>query len=725
MNTLKIEVGQDGVALITIDLPDRPFNVFTAAFVAELAAAVEQVLSSDTIKGAIITSGKSSFFTGADLKDMVGAFDRGLTATEAIDLFKSERETMRRMETGGKPFAAAINGLALGGGLELCLACHYRVLIDNPTAQVGLPEVNVGLLPAGGGTQRLPRMIGIQKALPLLLSGACLSPAEALRLGIVDTVVPAESLVNAARSWVLDHPAAQQAWDVKGYKVPGGVGALASQANHVFSSGMAEIRSRTQDNYPAPVAIMSAVYEGTQLPIDIGLQIEAKYFGTLIVNPVARNLMRTMFINKRICDKLGSRPAAPPKSAIKKLGIIGAGMMGAGIAYVAAGVGIEVVLIDTTQEHADKGKDYAVKLLQKDIAKNRTTQEKADALLARIQSTTDYALLNDCELAIEAVFEDRSSKADIIRKLESVLPASAIIASNTSTLPITGLAQNFTRTSQFIGIHFFSPVERMPLVEIILGQYTSNETLAKAMDFVGQLGKTPIVVNDSPGFYTSRIFCSYIDEGMAMLEEGVNPALIENAARMSGMSTGPLAVVDEVSLDLQKKVIDQAIADGLPEKFLRSHARNVVNTFNQIGRLGRKTGGGFYEFPVGEKKHLWSGLETLYPHMASQPEVSDVQNRLMYIQALETARCLEEGVIEQPMHADLGSILGLGFPTWAGGTVSFIETIGLQKFVDDCRSLASQHGARFEPSAWLIERAQNDARFYSADPVPARDRKRS
>ncbi|RJG00825.1 3-hydroxyacyl-CoA dehydrogenase NAD-binding domain-containing protein [Noviherbaspirillum sedimenti] len=714
MRTLSLEIGTDGIALITIDLPDRPFNVFTPEFIEDLAAAVETVIASDAIKGAVITSGKTNFLAGADLKEIAQACELTQTTAQAPDRFKAERATMRRMETGGKPFAAAINGLALGGGLELCLACHYRVISDDPRTVVGLPEVTVGLLPGGGGTQRLPRMLGIEKALPLLLNGTSIMPAQAKDLGIVDASVPAADLIATARRWVLENPAAQQPWDRKGYRLPGGAGALAAHANGSFSVGMAAIRSRTQGNYPAPLAILSAVYEGTQLPIDRGLQVEGKYFETLIRNPVARNLIRTMFINKRMCDKLGGRPRDIPKSAVRKLGVIGAGMMGAGIAYAAAGVGIDVVLLDATQEKAEKGRDYSSAIVAKEIEKNRFTREQGASLLGRICATTDYALLADCDLVIEAVFENRAIKAEVIGNIDMVLKASAVIASNTSTLPITGLAQNARRAGQFIGLHFFSPVERMPLVEIIVGKETSPETLARSMDFVGQLRKTPIVVQDSPGFYTSRVFCTYVDEGMAMLEEGVNPALIENAARMCGMATGPLAVLDEVSLDLQKKVIDQAIADGLPNKFLRVHAQNVVLKMNEIGRLGRKSGGGFYDFPVGEKKHLWPGLHQIYPIKTEQPSLDEVRNRLMYIQALETARCIEEGLITLPMHADLGSILGLGFPTWSGGALSFIETVGLQKFVEECRHLAARIGPRFAPSEWLAERARGGQSFYPA-----------
>jgi 3-hydroxyacyl-CoA dehydrogenase/enoyl-CoA hydratase/3-hydroxybutyryl-CoA epimerase len=704
MTTLSLDVGSDGIAIIRIDLPDRSVNIFTPDFVRDLGEAVETVIANEEIKGAVLSSGKSNFLAGADLKDILRSID-GSAAPAGIERFAAERAIMRRMETGGKPFAAAIDGAALGGGFELCLACHYRVAVDNPKAVLGLPEVTVGLLPAGGGTQRLPRMLGIEKALPLLLNGNSVSPAEAKTLGLVDALAPAADLIDAARSWLLDHPTADQPWDRKGYRIPGGSGALAPHAAGSFSTGMAALRSRTNGNYPAPLAILSAVYEGTQLPFDHGLAIEAKYFETLVRGPVAGNLIRTMFVNKRACDKLEGRPAGVPRGVVRKLGVVGAGMMGAGIAYAAAAAGIDVVLIDATQEKAEHGRAYSAAALDKELAKERMTRAQAATLLGRISAGTDYAALAGCELVVEAVFEQRALKSEVIGKIADAMHGEGLIASNTSTLPITSLAGASQRPQQFIGLHFFSPVERMPLVEIIVGEQTAPETLAHAMDFVAQLRKTPIVVHDSPGFYTSRTFCAYVDEGMAMLEEGVNPALIENAARLCGMATGPLAVLDEVSLDLQKKVIDQAIEDKLAPKFLREHAQSVVRRMNEIGRLGRKSGGGFYAFPAGARKHLWPGLGELYPLKAEQPSLEHVQQRLMFIQALESARCVEEGVITQPMHADLGSILGLGFPSWTGGALSYIDTVGVRQFVDGCSALAEQVGPRFAPPESLLRRA--------------------
>lgn len=711
-NTLTFDVDSNGVALIHLDLPQRSINIFTDELVSELTDVVERVVEDPAIKGAVLTSGKTGFLAGADLKQLVSAYDQGIDALQASRRFERENRLFRRMENGGKPFAAAINGLALGGGLEICLACHYRILVDSPKALIGLPEVTVGLLPAGGGTQRLPRMIGIEAALPLLLDGNILAPLQALELGVVDALANPEQLISLAKDWVLSHPDARQPWDTKGFQIPGGAGSLAAHAQRTFRDGTATLKHKTQGNYPAPLAILACVYEGTQTTLDIGLRIESKYFGTLLANPVARNLMRTLFINKAAADKLEHRPQGIDRQLVRKVGVIGAGMMGAGIAYVAALAGIDVVLLDATQANADKGRQYSVNLLEKSLKRGQTTQQKAEAVLARITATCDYALLDGCELVVEAVFESRTVKAEVIARCDEVLGDDATFCSNTSTLPISGLAEHARRPEQFIGLHFFSPVERMPLVEIIVGRATSQTTLARALDFVGQLKKTPIVVNDSPGFYTSRIFCSFIDEGMAMLAEGVNPALIENAARQAGMATGPLAVTDEVALDLQLKVALQAEEDGLEDKFRRLHALPVIRRFNELGRLGRKTGGGFYEFPEGGKKHLWSGLAELYPLAQAQPEVDEVRNRLLYIQALESARCVEEGVIDRASDADLGSILGIGFPSWTGGALSFIDTVGLSAFIDECERLAERHGARFAPSSWLRERALSQQTFY-------------
>ena len=719
-NNIHMEVVADGIALVTLDVAARSVNVFTPEFTAELSEVIESLRDREDIVGAIITSGKKSgFMAGADLMDFVHLHDKNITPTQAAQVVAPAAAALRRLELCGKPVAAAINGFALGGGFELCLACHYRVLVDSAKAVVGLPEVTVGLLPAGGGTQRLPRLIGIKNALPLLLTGRHVSPGEALKLGLVNALASADNLISLARQWVLEHPGRKQAWDIKGFAVPGGAGAMAPHSNESFSVGMAKIRRDTQDNEPAPLAILSCVYEGTQLPIDAGLKIESGYFGQLLAGPVARNLMRTMFIHQGAARKLSKRPAGIEKTTVQKLGVLGAGMMGAGIAQVAAAAGIYVVLLDATQASADAGKTRAANGYARDVKAGRGSQHEADEKLARIHATSEFEALNGCDFIVEAVFEDRAVKGEVYKKAALALgqlPEGFVMATNTSTLPVTGLAELWIDPQEFIGLHFFSPVERMSLVEIIQGRQTSAHALARALDFVAQLGKVPIVVNDSPGFYTSRIFCAYIDEGMAMLAEGVSPALIENAARQAGFATPPLAVTDEVSLDLQERVIGQAIADGLEPKFLRQHAQAVVAAMVSKGRLGRKSAGGFHDFPAGQPKRLWQGLSELFPPAGTQPDVQTVKNRLLYIQALESARCVEESVVPEASDADLGSILALGFPKWTGGTLSFIETIGAAAFITECDRLAGLYGERFRPSSWLRQRATSRQAFY---PSPA------
>ncbi|MGQ0834672.1 MAG: 3-hydroxyacyl-CoA dehydrogenase NAD-binding domain-containing protein [Gammaproteobacteria bacterium] len=721
MTTLQLAVGADGIAVLTIDVPDRSMNVVTPEFQADLAAAIERITKSAEVRGAVITSGKSnSFLAGADLKDLATAYDRGITAAQGAQWSQALSAIYRRLETCGKPVAAAINGLALGGGLELALACHYRVLADHPKAVVGTPEVTVGLLPGAGGTQRLPRLIGVEKSLPLLAQGTHVKPQDALKLGVVHELAPADQVIEAARRWLAGSPDAQAPWDRKGFRIPGGTGILSPGANLAFMTGTSLTAKTTQHNYPAPIAILSCVFEGTQVPIDLGLRIESKYFGQLLAGPVARNLMRTMFVNRGLADKLARRPAGVPKSEVKKLGLLGAGMMGAGIAYVSARAGMDVVLLDSTLELAEKGKSYSASLLRKEIERGRATQAGVDATLARIKATTDYTDLAGCDLVIEAVFENRAIKADVTRKAEDVMPKAATFASNTSTLPITGLAQASKRPKQFIGVHFFSPVEKMPLVEIIVGKKTSEETIARALDYVGQLKKTPIVVNDGRGFYTSRCFGTFTQEGMAMLQDGIAPALIENAARMAGMPVGPLAVSDEVTIDLQWKVMKQEEQD-LGAKYKKPAGYDVVRIMcEDVKRPGRRFGGGFYDYPADGRKFLWAGLEQLFPRRADQPRVEEVKKRLLYRQALETARCFEEGVLTQPADGDLGSILGWGFPAYTGGTLSFIDTLGVRTFVDECKRMTKLYGARFRPSRWLAERADAGQDFYSSQTNGAR-----
>ncbi len=605
----------------------------------------------------------------------------------------------------------------MGGGLELALACHYRVLADAPKVVVGLPEVTVGLLPGAGGTQRLPRLIGVAAALPLMAEGRHVKPAEALKLGIVHELAAPEQVVERARRWLASSPEPVQPWDKKGFKVPGGAGMQNPAVAQTFMVGNALVAKAGWRNYPAPLAILSAVFEGSQLPFDRALAVESKYFGKLLSGPVARNMMRTLFVNKNLADGLARRPKDVPPGKVTRLGMLGAGMMGAGIAYVSARAGIEVVLLDVTLEAAENGKDYSRQLFRKGVERGQVTQQQADAALALIRPTVDYADLDGCELVVEAVFENRQLKADVTAKAEAVLPKSAVFASNTSTLPITGLARASQRPARFIGLHFFSPVDRMPLLEIIMGQKTSQETLARALDFAGQLRKTPIVVNDSRGFYTSRVIGTFVNEAQAMLAEGVNPALIENAARMAGMPAGPLVVSDEITIELQWKITCQAEQD-LGGRFVKPAGYDVLKKMVELGRLGRRQGGGYYDYPPDGPKRLWPGLREHWPVAEKQPPVGELVERFLVIEALESARCVEEGVITEPADADLGSVFGIGYPAWTGGALSYIDMVGAEAFYKTCKDFAKRFGPRFKPSRWLKKRAAAGATFH---PVPGRE----
>ncbi len=711
-NTIQYHVDADGIALLTIDLPGKSMNVLTPEMMDDLETLIDRLAGDDAVKGAVVTSGKKAFIAGADIKEMVTAYDRGMSEKETYEFSHALNRRLRKMETCGKPIAVAINGLALGGGLEVCLAGHYRVMVDDPRAVLGFPEVGIGLLPGAGGTQRTPRLIGVEATLPMILQSKNISPQQALELGLVHELAAADQVVEQARQWVLQSGDPVQPWDKKGFKVPGGAGAMTPKNAQNYMVGASLIAGTTYHNYPAPISALSAIYEGCIVPIDAGLDIESQYFGKLLAGPVARNMMRTLFVNKSAADKLSRRPKGIDKTQVKKLGILGAGMMGAGIAYVSAKAGINVVLLDTDMEGAERGKAYSTQLLDKAIAKGRSTEAKKNALLELIHTTTDYADLEGCDLVIEAVFEDVQIKADVTAKTEAVIPTSAIFASNTSTLPITGLAEASQRPDQFIGIHFFSPVDKMPLVEVIVGEKTSDEAIARSLDYIQQIRKTPIVVNDSRGFFTSRVFATYTSEGMRMLAEGINPALIENGAKMAGMPVGPLAVTDEVTLELSLKV-GKTTAQAMGLNYPSNPAdETVVKMVETLDRKGKRFGKGFYDYPKDAKKHLWPGLAEQFPLTAEQPGVDSVKQRLLHIQALETARCLEENVLTHPADGDVGSIFGIGFPAWTGGALSYIETVGLQQFVDDCDRLAEQHGERFKVSDALRQRAANNQSFY-------------
>ncbi len=711
-NTIQYAVDQDGIALLTIDLPGMPMNVLTPELMEDLSTLTEKAAADDAVKGIVLTSAKKAFIAGADIKDMVSAYDRGISHQEAAEFSYQLNATLRKMETCGKPVAVAINGLALGGGLEVCLAGHYRVLATDTGAVLGFPEVNIGLLPGAGGTQRTPRLIGFRNAATMILQCKNQKPEQALKMGLVHELAPACEVVERARQWVLEKGDPEQPWDKKGFKIP--YGGLASPGTaQTFMGGNALLARATKHNYPAPISAQSAMFEGCATSFDAGLKIESQYFGALLAGPVARNMMRSLFVNKGKADKLARRPEGIEKTRVKKLGVLGAGMMGAGIAYVSARVGIEVVLLDTNQEAADRGKGYSEGLLKKAIERGYSSEEKAAALLGLITATSSYHDLQGCDLIIEAVFESVEIKADVTAKTEAVVPETCIFASNTSTLPITGLAKASQRPEQFIGLHFFSPVDKMPLVEIILGEKTNDEAIARSLDYIQQIRKTPIVVNDSRGFYTSRVFSTFTAEGITMLAEGVKPALIENAGKMAGMPVGPLAVTDEVTLELAHK-IGKETAAALGLEFPADHSQEVIQKMVEVlDRKGKRFGRGFYDYPEDAKKHLWTGLAEQFPVREDQPDVGELKKRFLAIQALETARCFEEGVITHAEDGDIGSIFGWGFPPYTGGTLSYIDTMGVREFVAECDRMAKAYGERFKVSSWLRERAVKSQPFYA------------
>ena len=698
---------KDGIARITWDLPERSVNVINNESKAAFVMAVDKALEDDGVRGVIIDSAKQDFIVGADLQ-MLLAMDG---TEDVLQLCQENNAVQRRIETGGKPFVAAINGHALGGGLELALVCHRRIAVDKPSARIGLPEVTLGLLPGGGGTQRLPRMIGIDKALPLLVEGRHISPGKALELGIIDELVAPEDLYAAAKRWIDADGNAEKAWYDRGYRPPGPA-VQSPKGYELFVGGNALLHAKTRGNYPAPKAIMSCVYEGMQVPIDTGLQIESRYIAKLFSSKETRSMIRSLFFSINEAKKLGRRPENVPPVWHRRIAVLGAGMMGSAIAYVSALAGIEVVLLDTSAELADKGKSYGRQVMDKRISRGQMTETERDEVQARITTTTDFADLTECEFVVEAVFEDRAIKADVTKKAEAVIADGAIFASNTSTLPITGLAGSSSRPSNFIGLHFFSPVDKMQLVEVIRGEQTSDECLARALDYVKRIGKVPIVVNDSLGFYTSRVVGRFVDEGLAMVGEGISAALIENGGKLAGFPVGPLALADEVSLELMYNIRQQHRRD-LGDEYEEKPGDEVLAQFvEEFARLGRKSGGGFYDYPEQAPKRLWPGLPENYPKRNDQPDVDEVKKRLMFVQSVDAARCLEEGVLTDPRDGDVGSILGWGFPPYTGGAVSYIDFVGAGDFVAECDRMSDRYGERFAPPQSLREMASAKGAFY-------------
>jgi 3-hydroxyacyl-CoA dehydrogenase/enoyl-CoA hydratase/3-hydroxybutyryl-CoA epimerase len=707
MAAVNLQLGDDGILVAAMDLPGRPMNVVGEELMAGIAAAVERLTEPD-VKGLVLTSAKSDFCAGGDLDRM----SKWTRPEEPFEASMAMKAVLRKMELQGKPVVAAINGHALGGGLELALACHARIAIDDPKLKIGQPEVKLGLLPGGGGTVRLPRLVGIQQALQICAEGAEIDPAKALGLGLLGELARDRGdLMAKARAWIATHPGAKQPWDAPKFRFPGG-DSRSPAVVQMFSIAPSIAARKSWGNYPAVQHIMSSMFEGGLLDFAAASSVESRYFAACAMSRESRNMIGTLWVQLGAIKKGASRPPGVPRAQVGKLGILGAGMMGAGIAYVSAKVGIEVVLLDTTQEAAERGKAHAQGLLDKAVKKGRRTPEQRDALLARITPTTDYAQLQGCELVVEAVFEDRAIKAEVTRKAEAVIAAGSIFASNTSTLPITGLAQASRRPASFVGLHFFSPVDKMPLVEIIVGKHTGDEALALAFDYVLQIGKTPIVVNDSRGFYTSRVFATYVMEGIAMLVEGVHPRSIEVAGLQAGMPMPPLALQDEVSLSLGLHVAEQTKKDLAAEgKTYAEHpGMSVVRQLCELGRVGKKAGKGFYDWSD-DGRQLWPGLARLYPPTAQQPEQRELIARLMFAQANEAARCFEEGVLRSVAEANIGSIFGWGFAPFHGGALQFINAMGARVFVERARALAARFGPRFAPADVVLRQAENGGCF--------------
>ena len=720
-STIRWEKDEDGIVVLTLDDPNQSANTMNAAYAASIRATVDRLeAEKDQITGVVITSAKKTFFAGGDLHDL-----RKATRDQAEEISEFVREgkaVLRRLETLGKPVVAAINGAALGGGLEICLACHRRIALDDPSVQLGFPEVQLGLLPGAGGVVRSVRMLGIANALlSLLLQGQRHRPAKAIELGIVDELVSTrEELVPAAKAWIKANPdASVQPWDAEGYKIPGG-----TPSNPKFAQNLPAFPSNLRKqlkgaNYPAPHHIMAAAVEGAQLDFDNALEVEGRYFVDLVTSQVAKNMIQAFFFDMQRVNGDRDRPEGIDTFAPEKIVVLGAGMMGAAIAYVCAKAGLQVVLKDVSVEAAQRGKGYSEKLVAKAVERGRSTQEQGDELLARITPSADPADADGATIVIEAVFEDPGVKAQVFEDIEPHLAPDALLGSNTSTLPITGLAENVSRPADFIGLHFFSPVDKMPLLEIIKGEKTSDETLYRALDVAKLIKKTPIVVNDSRGFFTSRVIGTFINEGIAMLLEGIPAATIEQASAQAGYPAPVLQLSDELNLKLMRKIRDAtkaAVGDGDGGPWAGHPAEQVIDRMlDEFNRPGKLEGAGFYEYADGKRTGLWKGLRDAFPVKGDPSEISlrELEERMLFVEALESVKCLDERVIESVADANIGSIMGIGFPAWSGGVLQYINGYqhpehgtGPAAFVARTRELAAKFGERYEPPASLVELAE-------------------
>lgn len=710
MSAINYQKDQDNIVTLTLDSTGQSANTMNAEFRESLKEVTEKLVAETELAGVIFASAKSTFFAGGDLDELIQATPDH--AEEFFNMVQGIKGYLRKIETLGKPVVAALNGTALGGGWEIALSAHHRIALNDPKTKFGLPEVTLGLLPGAGGVVKMVRLLGLQNAFPFLLEGKQFDVKKALSLGLVhDTADNAEDLLSKARTWIKANPKVQQPYDVKGYKIPGGDPRTPAVAQ-MLAIAPAMLRDKTKGCYPAPEAIMAAAAEGAQVDVDTALRIESRYFTMLATGQISKNMIGTFWFGLNAIKAGHSRPEGIPAWKATKLGVLGAGMMGSGIAYSAAIKGIPVVLKDVSIEAAEKGKAYSQSILEKSVSRGRITAEKKDQILALITPSADAKDLSGCDLIIEAVFENQELKAKVTQEAEAQLAAGGIFASNTSTLPITDLAKASKDDTHFIGLHFFSPVDKMQLVEIIKGKNTSAETLARAYDFVQQIAKTPIVVNDSRGFFTSRVFGTFIQEGMRLVTEGVHPAKVEMAALKAGMPVGPLAIQDEVSLTLTEHITKetrkalQAEGKNLPESPVEELVEWLIHSEN---RKGKAAGAGFYEYPQGGKKHLWDGLSKW--QKANDVTEQEMIDRILFVQALDTVRCMQEGVLESVVDANIGSIFGIGFAPWTGGAIQFLNQYGIQKAVARAKELEAKYGERFAVPALLQEKADKNETF--------------